>query len=233
MSERPPLTHLLIVDDDARLRRLLAEYLAQEGFAVTMAVDAADARRKLGMFIFDLIILDVMMPGETGIEFAPTLRDCGIATPILLLTAMGESEDRIRGLEVGADDYLVKPFEPRELVLRIRNILRRAPEAGAAQKTPGILFGDFEFFPSEERLMKNGEPVYLTTAESTLLALLALRPGEAIARSNLAAALPGEAGHERSVDVQITRLRKKIEPEPARPVYIQTVRGFGYILRAS
>lgn len=232
MTPLEPLTHLLIVDDDARLRGLLAEYLGKEGFAVTVAKDAADARRKLAMFVFDLIVLDVMMPGETGTEFAGALRAGGDTTPILMLTAMGEAEDRIAGLESGADDYLVKPFEPRELVLRVQNILRRGT-APAPAASPSVAFGAFRFHPQGAALEKDGEPVYLTTAEGALLARLASHPGVAVSRTELAQALPGDAGNERSVDVQITRLRKKIEEEAARPRYIQTVRGAGYMLRAS
>ena len=227
------LTHLLIVDDDARLRGLLAEYLGKEGFAVTVAKDAADARRKLTMFIFDLIVLDVMMPGETGTAFAGALRAGGDTTPVLMLTAMGEPEDRIAGLEAGADDYLVKPFEPRELVLRVQSILRRRATPATASSSPSIAFGAFLFRPQGAALEKDGEPVYLTTAEGALLTRLASNPGVAVSRAELADALPGDAENERSVDVQITRLRKKIEVEPARPRYIQTVRGAGYMLRAS
>lgn len=225
--------HLLIVDDDARLRRLLAEYLSKEGFAITVASDAASARCTLAMFLFDLIVLDVMMPGETGTELAAALRSDGDATPILMLTAMGESEERIAGLEAGADDYLVKPFEPRELALRIRSILRRSREVAMPDIPEMVAFGAFVFYPGEGRLLKDAEPIYLTTVESALLAALADRRGEVVTRAELVAAASGEVGNERSVDVQITRLRKKIELEPARPLYIQTVRGTGYILRSA
>lgn len=224
------ITHILVVDDDARLRRLLAKYLGkQPDWQVTVAEDAADARRKLAMFIFDIIVLDVMMPGETGLKLAESLRG-NIATPILMLTAMGEAEDRIAGLEAGVDDYLTKPFEPRELVLRIQNILRRHMPTVAANPDK-LMFGTFSFYPVEGRLLQGNEPLYLTTAEITLLSRLARRPGEAVTRAELAASLPGEAESERSIDVLITRLRKKIEVEPARPLYIQTIRGTGYILR--
>lgn len=224
------ITHILVVDDDARLRPLLAKYLGnQPGWQVTVAEDAEDARRKLEMFIFDLLVLDVMMPGETGLELAASLRGQG-AAPILMLTAMGEADDRIAGLEAGVDDYLAKPFDPRELVLRIRNILRR----GRTEKTGGenaLAFGAFRFYPAEGRLLRGDAPIYLTSVEAALLTGLARRPGEAVSRTVLAAELPGAAGNERSVDVQITRLRKKIEATPSRPVYIQTVRGTGYALR--
>lgn len=225
-------THILVVDDDLRLRRLLAEYLGNQGWVVTMAKDAQDAKAKLAIFIFDLLVLDVMMPVQTGTDLAQELRSAGVATPILMLTAMGEAEDRISGLEAGADDYLVKPFEPRELVLRIQNILRRGRTA-PSDKHKKISFGTFTFLPEEGRLLQEGNPVHLTSAEQTLLGCLARRLGEAVSRSELAAALPGETENERSIDVQITRLRKKIEAEPSRPLYIQTVRGAGYILRAS
>lgn len=228
-----PLTHLLVVDDDARLRSLLAKYLAQEGFTVTVATDAADARAKLAFFTVDALILDVMMPGETGTELAASLRAAGHTTPILMLTAMGEAHERIGGLEAGADDYLVKPFEPRELLLRLRNLLRRGGTGKSAVPTGSLRFGEFLLDVEGKRLLRDNIPVYLTTAEHTLLFALARQPGLTLSRSELAEALSADAGNERSVDVQITRLRKKIEPEPARPVYIQTVRGAGYILRAS
>ncbi len=227
-----PLTHVLIVDDDARLRNLLAEYLGNEGFTVTLAVSAADARRKLDFFIFDALVLDVMMPGETGTELVASLRKEGNQTPVLILTAMGESSERIAGLEAGADDYVVKPFEPRELVLRLRSILRRdRPVHDGAHTT--LRFGEFVFRRDDGTLLHDGEPVHLTTAESTLLSLLALHVGETLNRAELAAALSSDTENERSVDVQITRLRKKIEPESARPRYIQTVRGAGYTLKVS
>jgi two-component system phosphate regulon response regulator OmpR len=224
MTEKP---HILVVDDDTRLRELLQTFLRDNGFAVTTAVHAADARRKLALFRFDLMVLDVMMPGETGVEFASKLN--GDAPPVLLLTAMTETHDRIRGLEAGADDYLVKPFEPRELVLRIRAILRRT-ESGQERK-PVVSFGEYQFDAAQGRLQKNGAAFTLTTGESQLLSALAKKAGEPVARSELAAAL-GAGASERSVDVQITRLRKKIEEGGGKPIYIQTVRGAGYVLYA-
>lgn len=232
-----PAAHILVVDDDTRLRRLLAQYLNREGWYITTACDAADARQKMAFFLFDLIVLDVMMPGESGIEFAHHLQDQETSPhppPILMLTAMGEAEERIAGLESGAEDYLVKPFEPRELALRIRNLLRRSTN-GTPEETPEgeevVRFGIFSFYPAKGRLVQGNDPLYLTTSEIELLTLLVRRRGEAVSRTELAAALPGDAASERGVDVQITRLRKKIEEEPGRPVYLQTVRGTGYMLR--
>ncbi len=233
MTTTPPsLTHILVVDDDARLRRLLAEYLGNQGWAITVAQDAEDAKAKLAFFVFDLLVLDVMMPGTSGTDLAQELRAGGVTTPILMLTAMAEAEDRIGGLEAGADDYLVKPFEPRELVLRIHNILRRQSTTIAARTPSTLSFGRFTFLPEEGRLLQDGTPIHLTSAEHTLLVCLARHAGSAVSRSELAACLPGDSENERSIDVQITRLRKKIEAEPSRPLYIQTVRGLGYILRA-
>jgi two-component system phosphate regulon response regulator OmpR len=217
--------HILVVDDDRRLRELLQQFLRDQKFAVTIASDAADARRKMALFAFDLIVLDVMMPGETGVEFARTLGES--APPVLLLTAMAEVEDRIHGLEAGADDYLVKPFEPRELVLRIHAILRRA--APPAPHKASVIFGDYRFDLGSLRLHKGDEPFSLTTGEAQLLKALAEKAGAAVTRSELASALGAESS-ERSVDVQITRLRKKIEADNGRPAYIQTVRGAGYVL---
>ena len=221
MDSKP---HILVVDDDTRLRELLLTFLRDQGFAVTPAHHAEDAKRKLALFRFDLMVLDVMMPGQTGVEFARTL-GAG-APPILLLTAMAETQDRVDGLEAGADDYLVKPFEPRELVLRIRAILRRT-EIGRERKTV-VIFGEYQFDTASGKLLKNGAAFTLTTGESQLLRALALKAGEPVQRTELAAAL-GSGANERSVDVQMSRLRKKIEPD-GKPLYIQTVRGAGYVL---
>lgn len=219
-----PKSHILVVDDDTRLRDLLKQFLSDQGFAVTVAQHAQDARAKMALFRFDLIVLDVMMPGETGVQLASSLTD---APPILLLTAMAETEDRISGFEAGADDYLVKPFEPRELVLRIQAILRRVvtKDSSAAQ----VSFGDYQFDVGQGRLLKNGEAFTLTTGEGQLLKALAEKAGEPVAREKLALAL-GAGSNERNVDVQITRLRKKIETDSSKPIYIQTVRGAGYML---
>jgi two-component system phosphate regulon response regulator OmpR len=221
--------HILVVDDDTRLRDLLRIYLREQGFAVTVAAHAREARARLALFQFDLMVLDVMMPGETGIDLARNMRNGGAGTdlPILLLTAMAETEDRITGLESGADDYLVKPFEPRELVLRIHAILKRAAPA-SGQKTY-VYFGEYKFDIAAGRLQKNGEMVNLTGGEAQLLKMLAGRSPEPVTRADLAVSL-GSGNNERNVDVQITRLRKKIEADNGKPFYIQTVRGSGYAL---
>lgn len=218
--------HLLVIDDDAKLRKLLARYLAEHGFMVSTASDAADAWSKLSSLAFDLIVLDLMMPGESGLEFAAGLRRRS-QVPILMLTAMGEPEDRIAGLERGADDYLVKPFEPRELLLRIASILRRASQPEAEPSS--VRMGDMEFDIQRGELRRKGQPVRLTSIEHALLKALALRPGVALSREQLID-LTGAAGGDRAVDVQVTRLRRKIERNPRDPRYLQTVRGKGYVL---
>jgi two-component system phosphate regulon response regulator OmpR len=218
--------HILVVDDDTRLRDLLRQYLAENGFVVTTASDAAEARAKLAGLTFDLIVLDVMMPGENGLDFTESLRR-GSRVPILLLTARGEPEDRIEGFERGADDYLGKPFEPRELVLRIRTILRRAAPPATAVV---IRLGGCAFDVARETLSRDQRPVRLTPVESSLLKTLALNPGVTLSRDELIHRSRIE-GNERTVDVQVTRLRRKIEPDPRLPRYLQTVRGEGYVLR--
>jgi two-component system, OmpR family, phosphate regulon response regulator OmpR len=222
----PESPHILVVDDDARLRKLLARYLADHGFLIATAENATDARDKLGSFAFDLIVLDLMMPGESGLAFAADLRRRS-GVPILMLTAMGESENRIAGLETGADDYMVKPFEPRELLLRIGNILRRAPQTNAV---PTVRMGDMVFDLEREELRHHDASVKLTSVETALLAALARRPGVAMSREELID-LTGAAGGDRAVDVQVTRLRRKIERDPRDPRYLQTVRGRGYVLK--
>ncbi|MDE2230022.1 MAG: response regulator [Alphaproteobacteria bacterium] len=219
--------HLLVVDDDARLRDLLRRYLTDRGFRVTTAGDAAEARRKLDGLAFDLLVLDVMMPGEDGIQLTASLR-ASSRIPILLLTAKAESVDRIDGLERGADDYLTKPFEPRELVLRIRNILQRV--ASEAERTAVLRLGEYRLDLRRAELSRGEEPVRLTSAEQSLLAALAAQPGEAVSRAALAEAA-AMGGNLRAVDVQITRLRRKIERDPRFPRYLQTVRGTGYVLK--
>jgi two-component system phosphate regulon response regulator OmpR len=228
MSDLEP--HLLVIDDDARLRGLLRRYLSDNGFRVTLAADAAEARANLTSFAFDLIVLDVMMPGETGIELTRSLRreTRQQRVPILLLTAMSEPEDRVNGLEQGADDYLAKPFEPRELVLRIRNILERRGPTGEAAGS--IRFGAFRFDLGRNELFHGGEIVHLTSAEAWLLASLAMRAGEAVSREDLSQSAPF-SGNVRNIDVQMTRLRRKIEPDPRYPRYLHTVRGTGYALK--
>lgn len=226
-----------MVDDDSRIRTLLKRYLGDNGFRVTVAADAAEARERLRMFEFDLLVLDRMMPGESGLELTAALRQVGVV-PILMLTAMAEADDRISGLESGADDYLVKPFEPRELLLRIKTILRRAnapaPATVDAQLTDGvgdqIRFGDHVFDLNNDLLMQDGEPVRLTESEIALLRAFAETPGRTLSREELVAC-NAVRGSVRTVDVQITRLRRKIEADPKFPRYLQTVRGKGYMLR--
>lgn len=223
-------THILVVDDDDRLRDLLRDYLRKEGFLVTGAADAADARAKMAGLHFDLIVLDIMMPGETGLEFATSLRVTN-RTPILMLTAMGETESRIAGLEAGADDYISKPFEPRELVLRIHSILRRTPAQSEAPAGPNLVeLGKFRFDLSRELLLEGDTPHRLTTTETALLRALAGEPGRIMSREELTHLCDIEGG-DRTVDVQVTRLRRKIEPDPRLPRYLQTIRGRGYVLR--
>lgn len=217
--------HLLVVDDDTRIRALLNRYLSENGFRVTVAADALEARRKLEGMEFDLIILDVMMPGESGLALTRGLKQIR-RVPIILLTALAEAPARIEGLEAGADDYVSKPFDPRELVLRINNILRRSPSDGAAAEQ--IMFGPFTFSLARRELKKAMQPVRLTDREMEIMAFFAARAGETIARHELAGG-DGEIG-ERTIDVQINRLRRKIEDDPANPVYLQTVRGIGYRL---
>ena len=219
--------HILIVDDDRRLRDLLQRYLLDQGFRVTTAADAAEARARLASIAFDLLILDVMMPGESGLSLTRSLRD-GSEVPILLLTARGETEDRIEGLASGADDYLAKPFEPRELVLRIKAILRRVSDSDPAAEGP-LRFGDYLFDRERRELRRGAAVVHLTEAEAALLTTLARKPGEAVSRDDLMAESP-EIGNQRTIDVQMTRLRRKIEVDPKYPRYLRTVRGTGYIL---
>ncbi|MGF9691810.1 response regulator transcription factor [Rhizobium sp. 0TCS1.26] len=218
--------HLLVVDDDTRIRDLLHRYLMEQGFRVTVAGDAAEARRKLQGLDFDLMILDVMMPGETGIALTQSMRDKR-AIPIILLTARAEADARIEGLEAGADDYLPKPFDPRELVLRINNILRRNANADAP-KIDQIMFGPFTFSIARKELRRAAETIRLTDREQEIMLLFALRAGDTIPRHELIGD-DSEVG-ERTIDVQINRLRRKIEEDPANPVYLQTVRGIGYRL---
>ena len=218
--------HLLVVDDDRRIRDLLSRFLNGEGYRVTTADNAADARAKLGSLSFDLLVLDVMMPGETGFQLAKSLRETS-SVPILMLTARAEIDSRIMGLEIGADDYVPKPFEPRELSLRIANILKRtiAPPAPAIES---VRFGEFVFHLARGELKRGDEIVHLTDRERDMLRVLAATPGETVPRM----ALAGNGGgvNERAVDVQVNRLRRKIERDPANPLFVQTVRGIGYRL---
>lgn len=225
MEEMP---HVLVVDDDKRLRELLRKYLSDNGYLVTTAADAVEARNKLAVLAFDLLVLDVMMPGEDGLSLTRDLRRTN-PVPILLLTAMGEVDDRINGFEAGADDYLSKPFEPRELLLRITSVLRRAPKA-EPEPPKALLLGPFTWDLGRAELKRGDEVVHLTTAERELMGILAAEPGAAVSRDDLAART-GNAANPRAVDVQVTRLRKKLEDDPRMPRYLQTVRGMGYMLR--
>ena len=224
--------HLLIVDDDERIRDLLKKFLMRNGFLVTAARDSAHARRVLAGLDFDLIVLDVMMPGEDGITLTRALRESH-TTPILLLTAKGETENRIAGLEAGADDYLAKPFEPKELLLRINAILRRMPETPPEATVPKILhLGPIRYDIERGEMWQGDQLVRLTATESQLMKIFSGCPGEAVSRTKLVEDLGRDRGQaqERAVDVQITRLRRKIESDPKQPRYLQTVRGAGYML---
>ncbi|MCC1491946.1 response regulator [Cognatishimia sp. F0-27] len=227
-----PDAHLLIVDDDERIRVLLQKFLIRNGFLVSAARDAAHARRILSGLDFDMIVLDVMMPGEDGVSLTRAIRETS-TTPILLLTARAEAEDRIAGLEAGADDYLAKPFEPKELLLRINAILRRMPEAQVDSAQPKLLsLGDVRYDIERGELWRGEDLVRLTATESHLMRIFSARPGEALSRSKLVEQLGRDKGQaqERAVDVQITRLRRKLETDPKQPRYLQTVRGAGYML---
>ena len=219
--------HILVVDDDRRIRGLLSRFLAANGYRVTVAQDAAEARAHMRSLAFDLMVLDVMMPGENGVDFARSLRD-GDDVPILMLTARAEAEDRVAGLEAGVDDYLAKPFEARELLLRIASILRRAQPRVAKIETQSVRFGPFVFHVERGELRQGEEIVRLTEREREMLALLARAAGDSVPREALAGA--GGAANERTVDVQVNRLRRKIEADPANPQHLQTARGTGYRL---
>ena len=225
-------SHLLIVDDDERIRTLLQKFLVRNGFLVTAARDAAHARRILAGLDFDLIVMDVMMPGEDGLEFTRSLRESS-SVPILLLTAKGETDNRIDGLEAGADDYLPKPFEPRELLLRINAILRRVPETSISEAAPTVItLGPIRYDVERGEMWQGDELVRLTATEMQLMKIFSASCNEPISRTKLVEDLGRDHGQaqERAVDVQITRLRRKIEADPKQPRYLQTVRGAGYML---
>jgi len=227
-----PEPHILIVDDDERIRGLLRKFLARNGFLVSVARDAGHARRVLSGLEFDLIVMDVMMPGEDGVSLTSDLRT-KVSTPVLLLTAKGETEERIKGLEAGADDYLAKPFEPRELLLRINAILRRMPEPEQETAMPKILqLGSARYDIERAELMRGDEPVRLTATETQLMRIFVENLRSPVSRTKLVEDLGRDRGRaqERAVDVQITRLRRKIEADPKQPRYLQTVRGEGYML---
>ncbi|MGR3492326.1 MAG: response regulator [Shimia sp.] len=232
MTDQDTEAHLLIVDDDERIRTLLRKFLMRHGFLVSAARDAAHARRILSGLDFDMIVLDVMMPGEDGITLCRDLRSQR-NMPILLLTAKGETEDRIAGLSAGADDYLAKPFEPQELLLRINAILRRAPKE-VTQTLPKVLhLGTLRYDIERGEMWQGDARIRLTATESALMRIFSAKPGEAVSRTKLVEDLgrDGDQSQERAVDVQITRLRRKLESDPKQPRYLQTVRGAGYMLQ--
>jgi two-component system phosphate regulon response regulator OmpR len=218
--------HLLVVDDDRRIRSLLSRYLNSEGYRVTTAETAAEARAKLDGLKFDLLVLDVMMPGESGFDLARAIR-ASSKVPIVMLTARAEAESRIEGLEIGADDYVAKPFEPRELSLRIANVLKHSRPAPPPARE-SVRFGDFVFHLGRGELRRGEETIHLTDREREMLRVLAASPGETVPR--LALAADGGTISERAVDVQVNRLRRKIESNPTNPLIVQTVRGVGYRL---
>lgn len=219
--------HLLLVDDDRRIRNLMSRYLLRNGYRVTTAADAAGARRKLEGLRFDLLVVDVMMPGESGMDFVAWLRTQN-QTPVLMLTARAESADRIAGLEAGADDYLTKPFEPRELSLRIASILRRSAPQPAAATPQVVRFGPFIFHVERGELRRGEETIRLTERERAMMQTLARNAGEPVARDVLAGS--ADTANERTIDVHINRLRRKLEVDPGNPLYLQTARGSGYRL---
>ncbi|TAK48317.1 MAG: response regulator transcription factor [Xanthobacteraceae bacterium] len=221
--------HLLLVDDDRRIRDLLSRFLASEGYRVTTAQSAAEARAKLSALHFDLLILDVMMPGESGFDLARSIR-VDSTVPIIMLTARHEAESRIEGLQIGADDYVAKPFEPRELLLRIGNILRRATPAPVAPPRESVQFGPYQFHIERGELRHGDDIVHLTDREREIMRILALAAGDTVSRLALAG---GNSANERAVDVQVNRLRRKIERNSANPLYIQAARGIGYRLVTS
>lgn len=227
MSERGEPHHVLVVDDDRRIRQLLQSYLIENGYRVTAAASAGEARERRRGMAFDLIVLDIMMPGENGLQLMEQLRHGKDPIPVLMLSALADPSDRIAGLAAGSDDYLSKPFEPRELLLRIGNLLKRnaAAQAGAGD----IRFGPFTFNAQRGELRKDGELQRLTGREKEFLRVLSSRPGTPVARADLAQ--PGSEESARSVDVQINRLRRKIEIDPSAPVFLLTVRGAGYVLQ--
>ncbi len=223
-------SHILVVDDDKRIRELVSRFLHEHGFIVMTAEDANEAYNVTKRFEFDALVVDVMMPGETGVEFTKKMRASGFNTPVLLLTALGEADDRISGLESGADDYLVKPFEPKELVLRLESILRRTKKELTQQS--GYRIGNWYFDPEFDELKgSEGDEMRLTAVEANLLRALAESIGSPVTRDDLAERCGLDAG-ERTIDVQVTRLRRKIEENTKMPKYLQTVRGKGYLLRA-
>ncbi|MFN4142600.1 response regulator [Aestuariivirga sp.] len=220
------LPHILVVDDDRRIRQLLQTFLMENGFRISAAATAAEAREKMRIMAYDLVVLDIMMPGETGLSLTQSLRAERNGVPVLMLSALADPSDRIAGLETGSDDYLAKPFEPRELLLRIRGLLRRQEQGGRGRGE--VSFGPYVFHLQRGELRRGEEPVRLTSREKEFLRVLAARAGIPVARGELAPEASEEGA--RSVDVQINRLRQKIEDDPSNPVHLQTVRGAGYVL---
>jgi two-component system phosphate regulon response regulator OmpR len=232
MNGQEDPAHILVVDDDARLRALLQRFLTEQGFRVSAAENAAAARAALADMAFDLLVLDVMMPGETGLELTAALRTEGQEVPILMLTARGAPDDRIAGLEQGVDDYLAKPFDPRELALRMRTILRRtAPAPTAPQNLAPMQIGNRWFDIERAELRGPDGIIRLTGGEAALMQSLARRAGEILSREDIGEALGTPDAGERAIDVQVTRLRRKVEPDPREPRFIQTIRHRGYVLR--
>jgi len=232
MNGQEDPAHILVVDDDVRLRALLQRFLTEQGFRVSTAENAATARAALADMAFDLLVLDVMMPGETGLELTAALRAEGQEVPILMLTANGAPDDRIAGLEQGVDDYLAKPFDPRELALRIRTILRRAtPAPTAPQSLAPMQIGNRWFDIERAELRGPDGIIRLTGGEAALMQSLARRAGEILSREDIGEALGTPDAGERAIDVQVTRLRRKVEPDPREPRFIQTIRHRGYVLR--
>jgi two-component system phosphate regulon response regulator OmpR len=232
MSGQEDPAQILVVDDDARLRALLQRFLTEQGFRVSTAENAATARAALADMAFDLLVLDVMMPGETGLELTAALRAEGQEVPILMLTARGAPDDRIAGLEQGVDDYLAKPFDPRELALRIRTILRRAAPAPAAPHSLAPMQIGNRWFDIERAELRGPDGIIrLTGGEAALLQALARRAGDILSREDIGEALGTPDAGERAIDVQVTRLRRKVEPDPREPRFIQTIRHRGYVLR--
>ncbi|MBC7799524.1 MAG: response regulator [Gemmatimonadaceae bacterium] len=223
--------HVLVVDDDVRLRALLSRYLAEQGFRVTTAGHAKEAREQMRSMAPDLLVLDVMMPGETGLSLTHSLRAERADLPILLLTARGAPEDRIAGFEAGADDYLGKPFEPYELVLRLRAMLRRVAPSAPVEPSGPIPIGMLTFDVARAELSGPDGVVHLTGGEAALLQALAGKPGEVLSRDWIVDSLGMDEAGERAIDVQVTRLRRKIEADPREPRFLHTVRGRGYVLK--
>jgi two-component system phosphate regulon response regulator OmpR len=220
--------HILIVDDDRRIRQLLASYLSQNAYRVTQAGNAGEARKAMDGLSFDAVVLDVMMPGESGLSLAKTLRDEGSVVPVLMLSALGEAQDRINGLAAGSDDYLVKPFAPEELLLRLHNLLKR--NQAVVPSVKAVRFGECMFDVENGELLRRGERIHLTNREKEILRVLAEARGAPVARNVLQP--PGVQEAARAIDVQVTRLRQKIEDDPTAPRHLQTIRGLGYCLYA-